>query len=74
MSSYTNSSKLVRTESMLDEYNTYFSHVFAPLKNINQKKTVCSKNIMQQQHEDVDAEAEEYIKKRHQKFAFAKWV
>lgn len=28
-------SKLVRTESLLDEYNIYFSHVLSPLKKDN---------------------------------------
>uniref|UniRef100_A0A803M742 Uncharacterized protein n=1 Tax=Chenopodium quinoa TaxID=63459 RepID=A0A803M742_CHEQI len=75
MSSYTKSSKVVHTESMLDEYNIYFSHVLAPLKKIN-RKAECSKRMemMQMQHdEDVDAKAQEYIKKRHQKFALGKW-
>uniref|UniRef100_A0A803L0U1 Uncharacterized protein n=1 Tax=Chenopodium quinoa TaxID=63459 RepID=A0A803L0U1_CHEQI len=78
MSSYTKSSKVVRTESMLDEYNIYFSHVLSPLKMKQQRsdssrsaKTMqpqqyeCRKNNV---YEDVDAKAEDFIKRRRQKF------
>uniref|UniRef100_A0A803M737 Uncharacterized protein n=1 Tax=Chenopodium quinoa TaxID=63459 RepID=A0A803M737_CHEQI len=82
MSSYTKSSKVVRTESMLDEYNIYFSHVLSPMKAKQQRDdSSCSRSAktMQPQqyghgcrnnnvYEDVDAKAEDFINRRSQKF------
>lgn len=84
MSSTKSSRKVVRTESLLDEYRIYFSHVFSPLNKMKQQKNVERTNAaMLQRHqnygskdveEDVDGDAEDYIKKRHQKFELSKWM
>ena len=80
--SYRKSSKVVRTESILDEYDIYFSHVLSPLTKNNRKDeyTNYSAEMMYQQqyyndrkdYEDVDAEAENYIQRRLQRFEFGK--
>lgn len=86
MSSYTKSSKAVRTESMLDEYNIYFTHVLSPLKKTKQRDDNSRRSVetAQQQYrhgdggrngyeEDIDAKAEEFIKRRRQKFELSLW-
>lgn len=87
MSSTKNSSKVVRTESILDEYSIYFSHVLSPLRKMKKSKKPKMQQQQQQQQQqyyggssrgvdegDVDDEAEDFIKKRHQKFVFTKWI
>ena len=100
------SKKVVRTESMLDENKTYFSHMLSPFKkNKQQQQQNCSYsynhnygynydyNAQQRQqqqqdggkqglhynygkfddeHEDIDAKAEQYIRKKHQKFQLSR--
>lgn len=73
-------SKVVRTESLLDEYNIYFSHVLSPFKKVKKpiaESTSVAKPHHQQngvrkdnekEYANVDAEAEKFIKKKHQKF------
>ncbi|KAK9750510.1 hypothetical protein RND81_02G201800 [Saponaria officinalis] len=69
------SNKVVRTESLLDEYDIYFSHLLSPvkkkktMKNVEQKSE--TKAVDKGYYEDVDAKAEEFIKKKHHKFE--KW-
>lgn len=65
--SYTSPSKVVRTVSLLDESNIYFSHVFSET-TLNQQ--VGGRKV----YEDIDVEAEKFIKKRHQKFELSKWI
>uniref|UniRef100_A0A803L0T9 Uncharacterized protein n=1 Tax=Chenopodium quinoa TaxID=63459 RepID=A0A803L0T9_CHEQI len=72
MSSTKNSSKVVRTESLLDEYHIYFSHVLSPLKRKPRGDSGCTTKAQPNQQYrvdegDVNAKAEDYIKKRHQK-------
>ena len=60
--------KVVRTESLLDEYRIYFSHVFSPLRNRQKQKNAerTSAAQLQRQHdygskdvdEDIDAKSE----------------
>ncbi|KNA25725.1 hypothetical protein SOVF_003440 [Spinacia oleracea] len=93
MSWYTKSSKVVRTESMLDEYNIYFSHVLSPLQKkqqrINAERTTAAakahhhnhhhhhqdggKRVAEKGCENVDDEAEKFIRKKHQKFELSIW-
>uniref|UniRef100_A0A803M745 Uncharacterized protein n=1 Tax=Chenopodium quinoa TaxID=63459 RepID=A0A803M745_CHEQI len=84
MSSTKNSNKVVRTKSLLDEYRIYFSHVLSPLKRKPRGDSGCTtKAQLNQQYYDgskgvdegdVNAKAEDYIKKRHQKFVLSKWI
>lgn len=112
--SYSKSSKLVRTESILDERKTYFSYVLSPFRkkktHNNVERNSAGPNPQQHQHYqqrpyqqhqpyhyyqqhqlhqphnyqqhryqplqqqqqqrngNIDAEAENFIKKKHQKF------
>uniref|UniRef100_A0A803M740 Uncharacterized protein n=1 Tax=Chenopodium quinoa TaxID=63459 RepID=A0A803M740_CHEQI len=85
-------SKVVRTESMLDENKIYFSHVISPLKKNKQPNDVrkntattarphnhyyqhngCKGVTEKGYYENVDVEAEKFIRKKHQNFELSLW-
>ena len=79
MSSKKNSRKIVRTESLINEYSIYFSHLFSPSKKINNPENPPQQQITYgggqvMEDGDVDAEAEDFIKKKHRKFQLSKWL
>uniref|UniRef100_A0A803L0U4 Uncharacterized protein n=1 Tax=Chenopodium quinoa TaxID=63459 RepID=A0A803L0U4_CHEQI len=86
--SSTKRSKVVRTESILDEYKIYSSHVLSPFKKKKKQPNVERKSAAKvpqlQQHyggnrvteyryENVDDEAEKFIRKKQQKFELSLW-
>ncbi|KMT07740.1 hypothetical protein BVRB_6g146620 [Beta vulgaris subsp. vulgaris] len=71
-------SKVVRTESLVDEHDIYFSHILSSAKPQQQQQQQQQQNgamkvIDKGHYANIDAEAEEFIKMKHQKFERSAW-